>query len=162
MLPKSMTTPNDIIDITNKEVYLGEFTDDDKTEIVALDDDGNRTIAMKGVTLYRLIDKNHETIAQQDPTSLFTDLSAVLNHGDFAIAYVHPPYNDINDYHWKVMVVSEVVDIKQPIMIKSNRVATETEASTFDGLFPGWLEAVKKFDKVSENINTKSDTVSIQ
>ena len=142
------TTVNETSFELSENLYLVEFDNNklDKTELISLDDDGDKVASAKGVVIYRLIDTTCTEVAKQDAESLTTDLSVLVGKTNVVLACAHPPYNDISEYHWKLFLLSEISNSKDLIMIESSTVATDEQTTYLNNTFPGWLNLVAKFD----------------
>ena len=96
--------------------------------------------AASGVRLHRVIGPDHKVVTQFDAEKDMTPLD-FLGEDGAVVAVTHPgPV-----YEWKLVKLGPANGNVAAIL--AMRLATAEEGAVLDGMYPGWLEACKKFDE---------------
>jgi hypothetical protein len=95
--------------------------------------------AASGVRLHRVIGPDHKVVTQFDAEKDMTPLD-FLGEDGAVVAVTHP--GDV--YSWKLIKLGPANGNVAAIL--AMRIASDEESKALDEMYPGWLEACKKFD----------------
>lgn len=150
----AVTTTTDVVvdDISN--VLLAEFADSAPIREVMFDapaaegegseegsEVGRPIASATGVRLHRVVDKDYNTVTEYDSVLEKTPLTFLQEHGAILASTRPGPV-----YTWQLSAVRKVEEGSDIAMIEATRPATPEEAQALDAMYPGWLDACRKFD----------------
>lgn len=131
------------LDTTN--IFFMEFVEDTEVRMPFFNEKGERG-ELKGLKPFTIYDSESKLLARYNEESKSCPIDCLEGKEGHTVVAVSAPSRDIDDFHWVIWKIDQVLDDGHVSLI-GPAIADEEDSGKIEEVYPGLLQRVKEYSE---------------